>query len=145
MLQSVLFASAGYITRTCFQMMTSGRDSTLIQIQHSDKRSTEDYLIWTLMATMLNTVLRMTNYNREQQEVNYDICCYIICDVHDVSEVQHKHAKETEVSVAFGAALYPMLPLFNHSADPGIVRYFTGSARSDDLEHRCRWNNRGKL
>ncbi|XP_049281647.1 SET and MYND domain-containing protein 4-like [Anopheles funestus] len=102
-------------------------------VTHSDKRSTEDYIIWTLMATMLNSVLRMTSYNREQQDDNF--LGYLLLhnlqiinyNAHDVSEVQRKHPNEAGVSVAVGAALYPMLALFNHSCDPGIVRYFTGT------------------
>uniref|UniRef100_A0A9I3CJN3 MYND-type domain-containing protein n=1 Tax=Anopheles culicifacies TaxID=139723 RepID=A0A9I3CJN3_9DIPT len=40
-------------------------------VTHSDERNTEHYLIWTLMATMLNTVLRMANYKEEEQEDKY--------------------------------------------------------------------------
>ncbi|XP_052895113.1 SET and MYND domain-containing protein 4-like [Anopheles moucheti] len=101
-------------------------------VTHSDKRSTEDYFIWTLMATMLNTVLTMTSYNTEKQNDNF--LGYLLLhnlqiinyNAHDVSEIQRKHSNEAGVSVAIGAALYPMLALFNHSCDPGIVRYFSG-------------------
>uniref|UniRef100_A0A182PMF2 SET domain-containing protein n=1 Tax=Anopheles epiroticus TaxID=199890 RepID=A0A182PMF2_9DIPT len=121
-------------------------------VTHSDKRTSEDYLVWALMATMLNSVLRMANYSKEGEENKYkgvlqtknDILLtwsrfsflgYLLLhnlqlvnyNAHDVSEVQRKHANEPAVSVAIGAALYPMLALFNHSCDPGIVRYFTGT------------------
>uniref|UniRef100_A0A182NUN6 MYND-type domain-containing protein n=1 Tax=Anopheles dirus TaxID=7168 RepID=A0A182NUN6_9DIPT len=102
-------------------------------VTHSDKRSPEDYLVWTLMATMLNSVLRMSNYNTDQPDNNF--LGYLLLhnlqivnyNAHDVSEVQRKHSNDPGLSVAIGAALYPMLALFNHSCDPGIVRYFTGT------------------
>uniref|UniRef100_A0AAG5D767 SET domain-containing protein n=1 Tax=Anopheles atroparvus TaxID=41427 RepID=A0AAG5D767_ANOAO len=103
-------------------------------VTHSDKRNTEDYLIWTLMATMLNSVLRQGRYTTTNQPDdgflgylllhNLQIVNY---SAHDVSEVQRKRPNESGTSVAIGAALYPMLALFNHSCDPGIVRYFTGT------------------
>nr|XP_040232259.2 SET and MYND domain-containing protein 4-like [Anopheles coluzzii] len=102
-------------------------------VTHSDKRTPEDNLVWTLMATMLNTVLRMANYSAAGEENNF--LGYLLLhnlqvvnyNAHDVSEVQRKHANEPALSVAVGAALYPLLALFNHSCDPGIVRYFTGT------------------
>uniref|UniRef100_A0A182JZM9 SET domain-containing protein n=1 Tax=Anopheles christyi TaxID=43041 RepID=A0A182JZM9_9DIPT len=102
-------------------------------VTHSDKRSPEDNLVWTLMATMLNSVLRMGNYNGVVEENNF--LGYLLLhnlqvvnyNAHDVSEVQRKHSNEPAVSVAIGAGLYPMLALFNHSCDPGILRYFTGT------------------
>ncbi|XP_058124167.1 SET and MYND domain-containing protein 4-like [Anopheles ziemanni] len=102
-------------------------------VTHSDKRDPEEYLIWTLMATMLNSILRQGNYTTIQPDDgflgylllhNLQIVNY---SAHDVSEVQRKRPNEAGTSVAIGAALYPMLALFNHSCDPGIVRYFTGT------------------
>ncbi|XP_052868961.1 SET and MYND domain-containing protein 4-like [Anopheles cruzii] len=102
-------------------------------VTHSDKRYPEDYLVWTLMATMLNTILRLGNYSTTQPDDgfigflllhNLQIVNY---SSHDVAEVQRKRPNEAGKSVAIGAALYPLLALFNHSCDPGIVRYFTGT------------------
>lgn len=50
-------------------------------------------------------------------------------NVHEVSEMELKSpgGYDTASSNFVGAALYPTLALFNHSCDPGVVRYFCGT------------------
>jgi len=46
-------------------------------------------------------------------------------NAHEVSELQmvHPNSMEGAKSVFLGAAIYPTVALFNHSCEPGIVRY----------------------
>ena len=55
-------------------------------------------------------------------------------NAHEVSELQVKDLRDLESgrSVFLGGAIYPTLALFNHSCDPGIVRY---NSQENSEEH----------
>lgn len=48
-------------------------------------------------------------------------------NAHEVSELQYKGKNDAGTSAFIGGALYPTVAFFNHSCDPGVVRYFNGN------------------
>lgn len=48
-------------------------------------------------------------------------------NAHEISELQYKGKNDTGTSVFIGGGLYPTVAFFNHSCDPGVVRYFNGN------------------
>ncbi|XP_058819600.1 SET and MYND domain-containing protein 4-like isoform X2 [Topomyia yanbarensis] len=103
-------------------------------VTHSEQRSPEDYLKWTVMAAFLNTISQLGGfYKREKLDEllgtillhNMQIVTY---NSHEVSELLRRKESDPGYSICIGAALYPTLVLFNHSCDPGITRYFVGNA-----------------
>ncbi|XP_053692002.1 SET and MYND domain-containing protein 4-like [Sabethes cyaneus] len=103
-------------------------------VTHSEQRDTEDYLKWTLMAALLNTVLKLTVFYKTNTLDTYigaillhnmQIVTY---NSHEISELQRRKPQDPGYSACIGAGLYPTLVLFNHSCDPGITRYFIGNA-----------------
>jgi SET and MYND domain-containing protein 4 len=47
-------------------------------------------------------------------------------NAHEISELQYKGKNDPGTSVFIGGGLYPTVAFFNHSCDPGVVRYFNG-------------------
>ncbi|XP_036331884.1 SET and MYND domain-containing protein 4 [Rhagoletis pomonella] len=52
---------------------------------------------------------------------------FVQFNTHEVAELHAKKADSNEKTVFIGGGLYPTLALFNHSCDPGVVRYFRGT------------------
>jgi SET and MYND domain-containing protein 4 len=48
-------------------------------------------------------------------------------NAHEISELQYKGKNDAGTSVFIGGGLYPTVAFFNHSCDPGVVRYFNGN------------------
>ncbi len=48
-------------------------------------------------------------------------------NAHEISELQYKEKGKPGISAFIGGGLYPTLALFNHSCDPGVVRFYTGT------------------
>lgn len=48
-------------------------------------------------------------------------------NAHEISELQYKGQNDTGTSVFIGGGIYPTVAFFNHSCDPGVVRYFCGN------------------
>jgi hypothetical protein len=48
-------------------------------------------------------------------------------NAHEISELQYKEKNDTGSSVFIGGGIYPTVAFFNHSCDPGIVRYYNGN------------------
>lgn len=48
-------------------------------------------------------------------------------NAHEISELQYKGKNDAGASVFIGGGLYPTVAFFNHSCDPGVVRYFNGN------------------
>lgn len=48
-------------------------------------------------------------------------------NAHEISELQYKGKGDAGTSVFIGGGLYPTVAFFNHSCDPGVVRYFNGN------------------
>lgn len=48
-------------------------------------------------------------------------------NAHEISELQLKGKNDAGTSVFIGGGLYPTVAFFNHSCDPGVVRYFNGN------------------
>ncbi|XP_058447148.1 SET and MYND domain-containing protein 4-like [Malaya genurostris] len=103
-------------------------------VTHSEQRTTEDYLKWTLMAAFLNAILKTASFY-EKDSLDEFIGTILLHNMqivtyssHEISELQRRKEQDSGNSVCIGAALYPTLVLFNHSCDPGITRYFIGNA-----------------
>ncbi|XP_055548537.1 SET and MYND domain-containing protein 4-like [Wyeomyia smithii] len=103
-------------------------------VTHSEQRGAEDYLKWTLMATLLNTVLKLSVFYKTNTLDTY-IGALVLHNMqivtynsHEISELQRRKPRDSGFSACIGAGLYPTLVLFNHSCDPGITRYFVGNA-----------------
>lgn len=47
-------------------------------------------------------------------------------NTHEIFEVEHQKDRPSE-SFFIAGALYPTVALFNHSCDPGVIRYFRGN------------------
>ncbi|EDS42181.1 conserved hypothetical protein [Culex quinquefasciatus] len=103
-------------------------------VTHSEGRDTEESLKWAFMAALLNTVLSLGYFYRSRYLDSYigtlllHNLQVVTFNSHEISELQRKSPRDTGISVCIGAGLYPTLVLFNHSCDPGITRYFVGSA-----------------
>lgn len=48
-------------------------------------------------------------------------------NAHEISELQYKGKNDSGTSAFIGGGLYPTVAFFNHSCDPGVVRYFNGN------------------
>lgn len=48
-------------------------------------------------------------------------------NAHEISELQYREKNSAGISTFIGGGLYPTLALFNHSCDPGVVRFYTGT------------------
>ncbi|CRL06994.1 CLUMA_CG020005, isoform A [Clunio marinus] len=48
-------------------------------------------------------------------------------NAHEISELQYKGKGDVGTSTFIGGGLYPTVAFFNHSCDPGVVRYFNGN------------------
>ena len=48
-------------------------------------------------------------------------------NAHEISELQLKDKTDAGNSAFIGGGIYPTVAFFNHSCDPGVVRYFNGN------------------
>ncbi|TDG50660.1 hypothetical protein AWZ03_002964 [Drosophila navojoa] len=104
--------------------------------RHQKERPPSNFFQYVLMARFLTRCLQAAGYfgSEPQSEQVSAIgglllrCLqFIQFNTHEVAEL-HKYAAEgREKSIFIGGAIYPTLALFNHSCDPGVVRYFRGN------------------
>jgi hypothetical protein len=60
-------------------------------------------------------------------------------NTHEIAELQQVDKKDSGKSIFIGGGLYPTLALFNHSCDPGVVRYLNNARfnRADTSTRKC--------
>lgn len=103
---------------------------------HENGRSFEDFFQRSVMAYFLAKCLELGNFFGAQSD--RDVFNFIGSlllrnlqflqfNAHEVAELQQVDLKDIGTSVFIGGAIYPTLSLFNHSCDPGIVRYYNGN------------------
>ncbi|XP_044741757.1 SET and MYND domain-containing protein DDB_G0284059 [Chrysoperla carnea] len=116
-------------------------NQVLTLVTHSDKRSQEDFFHRSIMALYLMKCLEQSNYFTSDSTIDfkYFIGGLIIkhleilqFNAHEISELKMDEVYPKRVDLAksifLGGAIYPTLALFNHSCDPGIIRYFHGTS-----------------
>ncbi|GLV37710.1 SET and MYND domain containing class 4 member 3 [Carabus blaptoides fortunei] len=110
--------------------------------RHKDQRSHVDFFQRTVMATVLLRFLQETGFFKSEiskkltdNEIyigglllhNLQVLQF---NAHEVAELQFDSDYPGELDRAksqfIGGGLFPTLALFNHSCEPGIVRYFSG-------------------
>ncbi|XP_043190346.1 SET and MYND domain-containing protein 4-like [Amphibalanus amphitrite] len=122
----------------------SGQDYGAVYrlVAHTDRRTPETLFPLTLMAVFMLRCLQFQGYFGDEVDTavlddrrrfvgglllhHIQLVPY---NAHEVAELRmkgHNNLDGSE-SVFVGAAVYPTLALFNHSCDPGIVRYFSGN------------------
>ncbi|XP_055699154.1 SET and MYND domain-containing protein 4 isoform X2 [Phlebotomus papatasi] len=101
-------------------------------------RSVNDLFQHTVMASFLTSCLKAGDYfgDHQDQDTYHEMGGFVLrtlqvlqFNTHEVFELQ---AGKTPLSpdrktIFIGGALYPTVALFNHSCDPGVVRYFRGN------------------
>ncbi|BFG06135.1 SET and MYND domain-containing protein 4 [Drosophila madeirensis] len=104
--------------------------------RHQGKRQASNFFQHVLMARFLTKCLQSSGYfgAEPQPEQVRAICSlmlrslqFIQFNTHEVAELHKYSSTGREKSIFIGGAIYPTLALFNHSCDPGVVRYFRGT------------------
>ncbi|XP_037075445.1 SET and MYND domain-containing protein 4-like [Pollicipes pollicipes] len=111
-------------------------------VSHAEGRTAEAVFPLALMAAFMLRCLEFQNYFGPEVDTTSldDTRRYVGAlllhhiqlvpyNAHEVAELQMKGFNNIDDSQSqfLGAAVYPTLALFNHSCDPGIVRYFSGT------------------
>ncbi|GAB0087382.1 SET domain-containing protein [Sergentomyia squamirostris] len=101
-----------------------------------EKRSSNEIFQHTVMAQFLTQCLEAGGFFTSQGDVKNDMGAILLrtlqilqFNTHEVFELQvGKTPKSPDRKTIFiGGALYPTVSLFNHSCEPGVVRYFRGN------------------
>ncbi|KAG5673986.1 hypothetical protein PVAND_003982 [Polypedilum vanderplanki] len=107
-----------------------------VLVTHEKERTFEDVFHRMMMANFLLHCLKMCDYFEDDEtEENFFYIGSLIYhnlqvmqyNAHEISELQYKGKNDTGSSVFIGGGIYPTVAFFNHSCDPGIVRYYTGN------------------
>lgn len=107
---------------------------------HENQRSADEVLQHTIVAYFIVQCLSATGYFDDLPSSSSSRMKSIIggltlrnlqilqFNTHEVFELEHHHQKKgsSKETKFIGGALYPTVALFNHSCDPGVVRYFRG-------------------
>lgn len=102
-------------------------------VSHEKDRNSEDLFYNSLMSCFLTKILIFKNFFKSTENINFigslilRNLLFLQFNAHEISELQIISKQEIGKSVFIGGALYTNLALFNHSCDPGIVRYFNGA------------------
>ncbi|KAK9499021.1 hypothetical protein O3M35_003540 [Rhynocoris fuscipes] len=109
-------------------------------VRHEQKRTVADLMHRAYMALFLLSCLKQTDYfanlaNKDLEDAEVLIGGLFMrflqilqFNAHEISELDIKSSDLKDwKSIFIGGGLYPTLALFNHSCEPGIVRYFQGS------------------
>ncbi|XP_037950105.1 SET and MYND domain-containing protein 4-like [Teleopsis dalmanni] len=105
-------------------------------VRHEDTRTSSNFFQHALMARFLTKCLQESGYFGEKasQRNILDISGLLLYtlqllqyNTHEVAELHKYQSDGNEKTIFIGGALYPNLALFNHSCDPGIVRFFRGN------------------
>lgn len=100
--------------------------------RHEKSRPPSNIFQHTLMARFLTKCLAEAGYFGETPKSEDLITIggiilrslqFIQFNTHEVAELHAKKADGNEKTVFIGGGLYPTLALFNHSCDPGVVRW----------------------
>ncbi|XP_011192734.2 SET and MYND domain-containing protein 4 [Zeugodacus cucurbitae] len=104
--------------------------------RHEKSRPASNIFQHTLMARFLTKCLAEAGYFGETPKAE-DLNIiggimlrnlqFIQFNTHEVAELHAKKSDGNEKTVFIGGGLYPTLALFNHSCDPGVVRYYRGT------------------
>lgn len=120
--------------------------ATYSLVNHAERRSVTGFFHITLMANFLFKCLKLVNYFGPNSSENIDFSGdlseqeswigalllkqlqLVQFNAHEVSDLHMERSDSIEdaKSVFLGAAVYPTVALFNHSCEPGIVRYCIG-------------------
>ncbi|XP_053964507.1 SET and MYND domain-containing protein 4 [Anastrepha ludens] len=104
--------------------------------RHEKTRLPSNFFQHTLMARFLTKCLAEAGYfgaTPKAEDLNtiggiiLRTLQFIQFNTHEVAELHAKKADGNEKTVFIGGGLYPTLALFNHSCDPGVVRYYRGT------------------
>lgn len=110
--------------------------SVFILVTHEKDRTFDDIFHRNLMATFLNYCLKVGGFyedNESEDDFNYigqllyHNLQFLQFNAHEISELQYKGKNDVGTSTFIGGGLYPTVAFFNHSCDPGVVRYFRGN------------------
>ncbi|XP_055378198.1 SET and MYND domain-containing protein 4 [Condylostylus longicornis] len=106
-------------------------------VRHERKRNPSGFFQYTLMARFLSQLLHVSDYfgaNPSKDDVLYITSLilrnlqFLQFNTHEISELHQATKMNASAKTVFiGGGIYPTLALFNHSCDPGIVRYFKGT------------------
>ncbi|KAH8280291.1 hypothetical protein KR018_001592 [Drosophila ironensis] len=105
--------------------------------RHQTERQPSNFFQHVLMARFLTRLLQAGGYFGLEPVKPADvqtICSLVLrslqfiqFNTHEVAELHKFSSSGREKSIFIGGAIYPTLALFNHSCDPGVVRYFRGT------------------
>ncbi|KAH8299554.1 hypothetical protein KR044_002756 [Drosophila immigrans] len=104
--------------------------------RHQKERQPSNFFQYVLMARFLTRCLQSAGYfgidpQPEQVKAISSLVLrslqFIQFNTHEVAELHKFSSERREKSIFIGGAIYPTLALFNHSCDPGVVRYFRGT------------------
>uniref|UniRef100_A0A1A9WP51 SET domain-containing protein n=1 Tax=Glossina brevipalpis TaxID=37001 RepID=A0A1A9WP51_9MUSC len=105
-------------------------------VRHETTRTASNWFQHALMARFLSKCLQESGYIDSQYQ-SEDVLLitslllrtlqFLQYNTHEVAELHKSQKNGNESTVFIGGALYPTLALFNHSCDPGVVRYFRGT------------------
>ncbi|XP_037806669.1 SET and MYND domain-containing protein 4 [Lucilia sericata] len=105
-------------------------------LRHEDTRTASNFFQHTLMARFLTKCLLKSNYFGDNAKTEDIVKIealvlrslqFLQFNTHEVAELHKSQRDGSEKTLFIGGALYPNLALFNHSCDPGVVRYFRGT------------------
>lgn len=109
---------------------------------HSDRRNTNDLFQRSTMSVILLQFLQKGNFfeknigklSEDEEYIGALILHHLQLlqfNAHEISELQFNSEFPGDINKAkstfIAGGLFPTLALFNHSCEPGIVRYFSGS------------------
>ncbi|XP_015599275.1 SET and MYND domain-containing protein 4 [Cephus cinctus] len=117
-------------------------------VTHEDERTADDLFHRAHMAAWLLRVLKRTSYlpkdvitpddaQHKLSEIEIFIGGLLLHNIqllqfnaHEISELQRPKFERTLAnakSIFIGGGVYPTVALFNHSCNPGVIRYFVGT------------------
>lgn len=102
-------------------------------VSHANERSAEDFFQRSVMTSFLTSILKGGGFFQSDENINF-ISTLIFRNLqilqfnaHEVSELELKSKNDVGKSNFIGGSLYCHLSQFNHSCDPGLVRYYNGA------------------
>lgn len=105
-------------------------------VRHENERTASNFFQHALMARFLTRCLESSGYfgtlpNSEDVLFISSLILrnlqFIQFNTHEISELHSSKNNQTEKTVFIGGGIYSFLALFNHSCDPGVVRFFRGT------------------
>ena len=119
-----------------FRLPTNDYRKVFNLVRHENTRDSKSFLQYATMAYFLETTLALTKYFNDDERNSriHDVIGGLILrnlqflqfNTHEIYELNQ--SKSDMKTVFIGGGLYPTLALFNHSCNPGIVRYYKGTS-----------------